>query len=387
MLRVILTISLLIVTGLAQANPPVGKLIDYLRETPAWIDGRIRFKQGQELKKSPKVALLEERDMHFSFGEDFLNLHPSHALKVKWGLFNIEVKSISWSPTHGFKASTDLPVDFFGYGKDYANKKIAEELEKLYGAKMKAASLKLSELKKAKKLTESSEVVKAIGSIFATGKTPANPLPDFSGEIGLNFQPRREEALMLGNTRVGIKAGDRIRAGVAFKVEKSKFHPEGATLTSQRGIDINEGSEFKMNKRLVFNSLSMNDAGTNLNMHLGASETLVGIIALAQLVTQSAGLPPSGGCNSCEELIMLDPFRIPIEIKIREELKELVDLHRAELLRAGVTEMTLKNFLDQESCQLNGLTCARECQLKTDRVSRETCLRSCQGKLQLCSGK
>ena len=387
MLRVILTISLLMLTSAGLANPPMVKLLDYFRETPAWIDGKIRFKQSQELKKSPKVALLEERDMHFSFGEDFLNLHPAHALKVKRGLFNIEVNSISWSPKNGFKASTDLPVDFFGYGKDYANKKIAEELEKLYGAKMKAASLKLAELRKAKKLTESAEVVKAIGSVFASDKTSTTPLPDFSGEIGLTFQPKRDEALMLGNTRIGIKAGDRIRAGVEFNVDKNGFHPEGATLSSQRGIDINEGSEFKMNKRLVFNHLSMNDSGTNLNMHLGASETIVGIIALAQLVSQSAGLPPSGSCSSCEELIMLDPFRIPIEIKIREELKELVDLHRVELLRAGVTEMTLNNFLDQETCQLNGLICARECQLKTDRVSRETCLRSCQGKLQLCSGK
>jgi hypothetical protein len=387
MLRLILTISLLIVATAAQANPPVGKLIDYLRETPAWIDGRIRFKQGQELKKSPQVALLEERDMHFSFGEDFLNVYPAHALKVKWGLFNIEVKGISWSPKSGFKASAELPVDFFGYGKDYAEEKIAEELEKLYGAKMKAASLKLSELRKAKKLTDSAEVVKAIGSIFATGKTSTAPLPDFSGEIGLNFQPNKEEALMLGNTRIGIKAQDRIRAGVEFNVDKSGFHPVGATLSSERGIDINEGSEFKMNKRIVFNHLSLNESGTNLNMHLGASETLVGIIALAQLVTQSAGLPPSGGCSSCEELIMLDPFRIPIEIKIREELKELVEVHRAELLRTGVTETTLKNFLAQETCQLNGLICARECQLKTDKGSRDSCLRSCQDKLRLCTGK
>lgn len=387
MLRLILTISLLMMASSVLANPPVGKLIDYLRETPAWIDGRIRFKQAQELKKSPQVALLEERDMHFSFGEDFLNLQPSHALKVKWGIFNIEVKNISWSPTTGFKATTDLPVDFFGYGKDYANKKIAEELEKLYGAKMKAASLKLTELRKAKKLTESAEVVKAIGSVFATGKTSSTPLPDFSGEIGLTFQPNREEALMLGNTRIGIKAGDRIRAAVEFNVDKNGFHPQAASLSSQRGIDINEGNEFKMNKRIVFNHLSLNDSGTNLNMHLGASETLVGIIALAQLVTQSAGLPPSGGCVSCEELIMLDPFRIPIEIKIRQELKELIDVHRPELLRAGVTETTIKSFLAQETCQLNGLICARECQLKTDRGSRDTCLKSCQDKMKLCSGK
>lgn len=387
MLRVILTISLLMVTSVGRANAPVVKLLDYFRETPAWIDGKIRFKQSQELKKSPKVALLEERDLHFSFGEDFLNLHPAHALKVKWGLFNITVNSISWSPKHGFRASTDLPVDFFGYGKDYANKKIAEELEKLYGAKMKAASLKLAELRKAKKLTESAEVVKAIGSVFATGKTSSTPLPDFSGEIGLTFQPNREEALMLGNTRIGIKAGDRIRAAVEFNVDKNGFHPQAASLSSQRGIDINEGSEFKMNKRIVFNHLSINDSGTNLNMHLGASETIVGIIALAQLVTQSAGLPPSGGCVSCEELIMLDPFRIPIEIKIREELKELVAIHRTELLRTGVTETTLNNFLAQETCQLNGLICARECQLKTDKGSRDSCLRSCQDKLRLCTGK
>ncbi|MFP5492316.1 MAG: hypothetical protein ACLGG0_12500, partial [Bacteriovoracia bacterium] len=119
-----------------------------------------------------------------------------------------------------------------------------------------------------------------------------------------------------------------------------------------------------------------------------APETLVGIIALAhQLVTQSAGLPPSGGCNSCEELIMLDPFRIPIEIKIREELKELVDIHRPELLRTGVTETTLTNFLAEETCQLNGLICARECQAKPNKAAKDVCLRSCQDKLKLCSRK
>jgi hypothetical protein len=118
-------------------------------------------------------------------------------------------------------------------------------------------------------------------------------------------------------------------------------------------------------------------------MHIGASETLVGFLAIFQAATATAGQPPGAGCISCIDLIALTPVRLPIEQQIRQEILNMLRTQRASLLAAGVEASTLAAFELNETCQLSGIRCVEQCYNGSTSLVG-TCKRTCNVRLQDC---
>ncbi|MBY0518054.1 MAG: hypothetical protein K2P81_14190 [Bacteriovoracaceae bacterium] len=359
-------------------SAPTETVINYLKSTPAWVDGSIRFDSSAPLYSEgmTSMKLMPNRDIGFAFGENFLELYPSSGVELKVGPLNIKVENIRWDRNGGFTVKSKLPGFMFGLGTDYVNKEIKTPLQKMFGEKMRLASDQLRQIRTAKQLSDTNTVMRKIMKIFTTNSPT---LPSSRGEMGLVFAPPQNKVLQLNNLRVGIKAGDRIRAGIGFKIKNDTFQTLSLNVTSNLGIDINEGTEFKNNKRLVFSSLDLSGRGMGIGAHLGASETILGLLVAFEVASVQAGHPPSQACLSCLDLVQLKPVQLIVEQEIREQVLAMIRSQRPQLRAIGVSEATLRAFERRASCQLNGIKCSRECSRKyTSTGQIHACKNKCE---------
>lgn len=364
---------------------PLQTVVDYLRTTPAYVNGNVRFDHAATVHKSGNttVKLLGNREIPFNFGENFLEIYPQHGMELKVGPVTIKVKNVRWDRGAGFKVETELPIDLFGLGASYVNGEVKKELQKLFGAKMQAASNQLRTLRAAKKLSDTKAVMDNIIKIFDTPDAP--PLPPVRGEMSLVFNPDRDKVLQLGEMRVGIKQNDSIMATMGYRYKSPRFTVNSLKVSSRLGIDVNKGPQFAVNKRLVFSNLELSGQGMTLGAHLGASETLLGLLMVFEVAATRAGHPPSQSCMSCLDLIQLKPFMLVVEQDIREEIISLIRSQRAQLISYGVSAATLNAFERRATCQLNGIKCTRECnRVHISSGPNNTCKNRCEDLMSDC---
>jgi hypothetical protein len=381
--------------ALAVGLPDVKPLVDHLRTLPAKVRGEVFLKSRIPIMDNDKarVSIRPDRNIYFGFDEDEVNVNLTDALNMCVitgfdlvdGCLHVDVKHVSWTPEKGFQAQLEMAsYDFFGMIASATKESLEKTLNEKYGAKMKQAIGHVKKFRQSKDLGEAQDVAKAIGAVFADGSAPG---VEFGGRVGLSFhQPYpnpaigKDHGIQIGDYRVGIKHGDDINMSASFFKNNDGLHIQRFELSSREGINLNEGTEYAQNMRIILQRLSIDADGSDIALHLGASETIMGLAALIEVVSQSGGAPPSQTCALCE-VAQLPQFTSEADLSMRKAVFNLVRDHRTALLEYGVSANTLELFFKIETCKIDAITCQMPCAVSD---SREQCLTSCAEKYRTC---
>jgi hypothetical protein len=277
---------------------------------------------------------------------------------------------------------------------DRTKRELEQTLERQYGAKMRQALPLVRQFRQSKDLNEAQQIASTLGNIFTP---PGGPTIEFGGRIGLKFtqpkpnpvpkqngRPLTDHPIQLGDFRVGFEHNDRIEASVSFYSSRHGVKLKKLQLRSEKGININKGREFASNARLVLQSLSVSADGTETEFHLGASETILGLAALIELLGGTQGAAPSGYCHMCS-FAELPAFTSSVELEMRRGILELVKRHRTRLIRAGVSRDVIRQFIAKETCVIGGLECQQLCNRWVGQ-QKKTCVARCRNTYKTCIG-
>lgn len=384
--------------ALAAGLPNISPLVDHLRTLPAEVRGEVFVKSRVPIMDNDKarVSLRPDRNIYFGFDENRVNVNLTGALNmcVKTvfdlvdGCLQVNVRHVSWTPEKGFKADLEMAsYDLFGAYADGTREELEKSLNERYGAKMNQAIGHVRQFRQSKNLNEAHQVARALGAVFSEGGN-GGPDVDFGGRVGLNFhQPPpnplvgTDTPVQIGDYRVGIKHGDDIDVSASFYKNSNGLHIERFDLRSERGINLSEGTEYEQNMRIILHRLAIDADGSDISLHLGASETIVGLAQLIEVVSQSGGAPPSQTCALCE-IAELPQFTSEADLNMRRAVFNLVRDNRAALLEFGVSANTIELFMQIEQCKINALTCQMPCSIADDR---QACVTSCAETYRTCN--
>lgn len=378
--RLLIVLSLAL-TFTAQAAP-LTTVIDFLRSTPAFFDGTVAFKTSATVFEEgwTKVKINANQSISFRFKENSLEVHPGDAFDVRCYYLKVKVKYVRWHPVRGFYADAELPIDITGLSRSSVSATVAQDLEEIFGEKLKRANQLLQRVRSLRNIGASMEIVDAIVDIFKEEGSGV-VLPKYYGETGLNFTPTAK-ALQLYGMRVGIKSNDNVRAGFSFNGDALGIYPYSMTVRSSRGIDINEGPTYRQDMRIVFKEIRMDAEGTSIAIDLGATETIAGILTTIEVLAAASGRPMAR-CHECYELATLPPIRLMIESKIRTAILSQIDAVWPNLRLMNVSPAVYRGFKKNEACKLTGISCSQEC----TRSGRNTqaCKNTCESKMDQCA--
>ena len=365
----------------ASRAEPLTTVINFLRSTPAFFDGSVAFKSNAKVFEEgwTKVQINANQAIGFNFKENMIEVYPGNAFDVRCYYLKVKVKYVRWHPTRGFYADAEIPLDITGLSRSSVSATVAQDLEEIFGEKLKRANALLRRVRSMQNIGASMEIVDAIVSIFKEDGSGI-VLPKYYGETGLNFTPSAK-ALQLYGMRVGVKAGDSVRAGFSFNGDELGIYPYSLSVTSSKGIDINEGTTFRQNMRIVFNEIRMDSKGTSIALNLGATETISGILSAVELLAAASGRP-IGHCHECYELATLPPIRLMVESKVRSAILAQIDAIWPTLQQMRVTPAIYRGFKKNEACKLTGISCSQECSRGNNSQS---CKKSCESKMDQCA--
>jgi hypothetical protein len=384
--------------ALAAGLPNIKPLVDHLRTLPAEVRGEVFVKSRVPIvdNNEARVSLRPDRNISFGFDEDEVNVNLTGALNmcVKTaldlvdGCLQVDVQHVSWTAEKGFEAQLEMAsYDVFGAFASGTKEALEKTLNDRFGTKMKQASAQVKKFRQSKDLGEAQQVAQAIGSVFADGSS-AGPAVDFGGRVGLSFrQPTpnpvigKDHPVQIGDYRIGIKHGDTIDASASFFKNSDGLHIQRFELSSQEGINLSEGTEYEPDMRIILHKLALDADGSDVSLHLGASETIAGLAALLEIVNQGAGAPPSQTCALCE-IAELPQFTSEADLSMRQAVFNLVRDNRAALLEYGVSANTLDLFFQRETCKIAAMTCQQPCDVAS---SREQCVTSCAETYRTCN--
>ena len=395
-------LSFMLLSVLALANiPSLSPLTNHLRRLPAAITGEIYLPRELEIKNdsSARLKIKPNRNMYFQVTESGFNVNLANSfdfcVKIVGFCKQVDIQSIQWSPQTGFRASIKVPnFDIADMIHDRTKRQLEAALEAEYGAKMRAALPVVRRFRQSKDLNEANQIAQAIGGIFAGG-----PSVEFGGRIGLRFtqptpnpiprdssgRPLRDVPIQLGDYRIGLRHNDNIEANISFYKGRRGLRLERFQLQSDRGININQGREFAANARIVVREMNLSADGTESSITLGASETIVGLAALIEVVRQSGGAPPSTTCHMCT-FAELPNFNNQVDMQLRESILNLVRQRRSDLVRAGVSNDTIRQFVANEICATRGLRCQQPC-YRLSSAQKQACISRCRSSHNSCVGR
>lgn len=392
----------MLLSVLAFANiPSLSPLTNHLRRLPAAITGEIYLPRELEIKNdsSARLKIKPNSNMYFQVTETGFNVNLANSfdfcVKIVGFCKKVDIRSIQWSPQTGFRASINVPnFDIADMIHDRTKRQLEAALEAEYGAKMRAALPVVRRFRQSKDLNEANSIAQALGGIFAGG-----PSVEFGGRIGLRFsqptpnpiprdsrgRPLRDVPIQLGDYRIGLRHNDSIEANISFYKGRRGLRLERFQLQSDRGININQGREFAANARIVVREMNLSADGTQSSITLGASETIVGLAALIEVVRQSGGAPPSTTCHMCT-FAELPNFTNQVDMQLRESILNLVRQRRSDLVRAGVSNDTIRQFVANEICATRGLRCQQPC-YRLLSAQKQACISRCRTAHNSCVGR
>ncbi len=340
-------------------------IIDYMRSAPAWVGGHLILNANHVAFEDArtKLTVLKGKRIDYSLKEDEVILKLDGSISLRYLGFPIRVKSVEWSKRSGFKTDSIISFDITGLSRSTISKEVAETLEKELGSKMILANQQLYRIRKMKKIGTSLEIIENILDIFAS--VGGNPMPTYKGEAAVLFFPKENKAFGLHGMRLGIHKGDVLRFGFYFNGNRNGVFPYKFTTQTNRGIDINQGKNFKQNARMVLKDLVMDKTGAVVDLHLGASETIGAILTVAEEIARRSGRPVQR-CQQCWELAELPPMRLAIEGMFRTALMQQVEEYDDVLIDLRVNPRDLAQFKRIENCKIRSAEETRQCRLKVD---------------------
>lgn len=335
--------------------------INFLRSTPAFMNGEVSFKADSVLYEEgwTIVKMLKNQNIEFTFSEDYLEVRPLNAFYVKYGGMRVYIKSVTWTPS-GMKTVSELPADITGLSRGKVSREVADVLEGIFGRQLHRANALLKRVRRQQTLGQIFDIAKSVVYVFTrSDSTGGVSLPDYRGELGLNFLPKTKKAFNLYGMRVGLREHDHYRASFRFAGNNRGIYPYSAELVSRLGSDINQGKEYKAMKRLVLETVSLNSSGISLKLHLGASEVIGGILSGLEELARRRGENVS--CNRCEEMSSFPAVRILVEGYVRKAIMDQIDALWPYLPGFNISPRILGAFKRHEGCRTKNLSCLQKC--------------------------
>lgn len=354
LMKLLSIVVLALVPYLALAAAPAQTIVDYLRETPAEVIGRIRLQttksiysgQSQVLGVNVPIGmrLVPTRsvgsDLGFSFDENSLQITGGKALELTVMGVPLRIKKLTYNNVTGkFSVETTTPGNLLS---KEINDEIVKTLEAQYKAKMRLAFAQLAQIRAKNKLGDVQQVMNTISQIFTDKSKPPEPLPNMSGEVGLVFVPSRTRVLGLDQLNATVSRDDQISANLQFVRRGGQTAITGLEMNSLKGIRVtaadNSMAEFKS---LIFRQATIDSSGVHVNYSIGAEQVLAGLaVALNGMEAVSRG--PAAGCTGCGA--QFATVRNSLDVRFRNELAILIRKHRAELLQLNVDPAILNAF-------------------------------------------
>ncbi len=295
----------------------------------------------------------------------------------------VYIKSVTWTPA-GIKTVSELPADITGLSRNKVSREVADVLEGVFGRQLHRANALLKRVRRQRTMGQVFEIAKSVVYVFTrSDSTGGVSLPDYRGELGLNFLPPKGRAFNLYGMRVGIRAGDHYRAGFRFAGNNNGIYPYSGELVSRLGSDINQGKEYKAMKRLVLETVSLNSSGISLKLHLGASEVIGGILSGLEELARRRGENVS--CNRCEEMASFPAIRIQVEGYVRKAIMDQIDALWQYLPGFNINSRILGAFKRHEGCRTKNLSCLQKCSRNINNVDEvKACKRTCDRTMMAC---
>ncbi|MES2527336.1 MAG: hypothetical protein V4598_09620 [Bdellovibrionota bacterium] len=332
-----LTLTLASFAASAQTLEP---FINFLRSTPAFVNGEVRFVADSVLYEEgwTIVKIVKAQNIEFSFSENWLQVRPGNGFFVKYAGLRVYIDSVTWTPK-GVVTESRVPVDITGLSRGYVSSQVAGIIEELFGEKLKRANRILSSVRNQRTIGNVFDKAVSIVHIFTKGDGPGVDLPDYRGEIGLNFLPAKAKAFNLYGLRVSIKEHDHYRSGFSFAGNGDGIYPNKIQFKSRLGTDINQGTEWRALKRLIMNEVTLDKNGIDLHIDLGASQIVTGL------------------CRTCESAAAFPAIRIQVEQYVRTAMMEQVKALWSYLPGLNVPDSVRSGFLRREKCRESNLSC------------------------------
>jgi hypothetical protein len=379
-----LLISLFIST-LSFAQKELEPFIDFVRSTPAFIDGSVYFNTSSVLYQEgwSVVKIVPNEQIEFSFSEDWLQVRPEKGFYVQYGGFQVYVKSVTWTPA-GIKTLSYFNADFTGLLTSTVSQGVADTLNHIFGAKLRAANTLLKRVRAMRTLGNTFTLATTIVGIFTKSTdTGGVIIPKYRGEIGLNMLPTEDKALNLYGMRVGVKAHDHYRTGFRFTGDNLGIYPLSVNLESRDGVDINSGKDYKAMMRLVLSSVAIDARGIDLNMHLGATDIITGLLSATELLARTQG--PVKHCDKCDDLATFPSIRLRIEKQVRPAIMAQVEYLWPQLRNLNIKPAIYEAFKRHETCRVTALTCQQNCSRDINNNEEvKVCKQSCDQTLRSC---
>ena len=369
----------------ASAQSQLKPIMDYLRTAPAWIDGYVAFKGNVKLYEgsSTVLTLMKNKSIRFSLQENQIYIYPQGSFLLKYMGLKINVSEVSWDIHKGFRAKAVAAADITGLSSSYISRNVSEALAGILSERMKKANTQLYRIRRMPEFGTTILIVREILKIFSTGGSGPG-LPAYTGEAGLTFNPDSNKAFNLYGMRVGVKKHDSFRVGFRFNGNTSGIYPYTFNMQTARGLDINKGTHFKQNARLILNSMEADSNGAFLDMHLGVSESIGTFIAIGEEIARATGNPVSR-CEQCYELAKLSPMKLMIEGWFRAATLDLVKDYTSIILGLNVNPRHLSSFKRKEGCRITAHGKIRECRLKENSYEdSKICIAHAQLQLNQC---
>lgn len=383
MKTLILILGLFSFSSFAQELEPV---INFLRGTPAYVHGTVSFDAASTLydENWTQVKIIPRQRISFTFQENRLEVHPESAFYVKSHLFRVKIKSVMWTPKTGVVTHSELPADFTGLSRKKVSAEVAEILEGLFGQKLRVANVLLKRIRSQREMGDTINIVKAIVGLFTKSEEMSEIyIPKYRGDFFLNFRPTKDKAFNLYGMRIGIKANDTVTSGFDFTGDRKGVYPYNGHVTSAKGVDANTGKEWKAMARLVLRELELGNKGSRIEMHLGATEIVQGLLSLAELAAQRRY--PGARCQECYDFATFPALRLVIEKQMREAIVKQVDELYPLLSNVNVSRATYNSYKKHESCNLTGISCVQSCNRNINNTDeRKQCAQRCQNTANAC---
>lgn len=339
-MKFIVLLSILLQVSSLLAAAPVNTIIDYLKETPASVGGRISLDSSLQLYEGKKgiipigMRINKNQEVGFSFSEQHLSISADKAIDLTIAGIPFKVKSIYYHEQTGkFQVKTDTPLNI---GAETLNREIEKTLNDLYKPKILRAFRELKNLRAANKMQDVSKVINSISKIFATGGTT----PTVRGNVELSFHPPADRTLRLDQWRAEIKKGDSIDFGMDFVLpSKGSLKVSGVQFNSSRGIRLSGRTSFPEIASVNFKHMRADSTGVNFNYDIGAEEVIAGFMIIMNVVKSYSG-NPNDVLKECDP-VRLEAIRRSLDGNLRTEIARMIRSHRKDLLAAGASRELL----------------------------------------------
>ena len=352
--------------------------INFLRGAPAFMNGDVSFNADSVLYQEgwSIVKIVKNKQIDFSFKENWLEVRPGEAFYVKYAGFRVKIESVRWSPGRGTETESTLPADFTGFSRKKVSAEVAKTIENLFGEKLKRANNVLLSLRSEKTIGGLHQKAFSIVSIFSTGDSTI-VIPTYRGEIGINLLPAKDQAFNMYGMRVGIEEHDHYRSSIGFNGNTKGIYPFSLKFTSRQGVNINKGKEFKILARLVMTSVTLDARGMDLKMRLGASE--ITSAAMWALEMAARVQSPGASCKTCAQNAELPAFRMLVEKELRKAAMAQIKAIVPQIQKMNVSSGVINSFFAKETCRQTAIVCLQKA--RDDEREAKLCdqtLRQCQ---------